>query len=163
MELKRGLDPRKIFVGLYVLAFAVYLVIGLQPAEATNYAVSAELNIPMIGLNADVTTLELGPDGLETPDSIVGSYSQANNKTLLIGHSTTVFAALNQVQLGETLKYNDTNYRVAAIDMMPKSEIDMNKVLSGADKDTIIIMTCAGQLLDDGNATHRLLVTAVDN
>ena len=161
MELKRGLDPKKIFVGLYVLAFAVYLVIGLQPAEATNYAVSAELNIPTIGLNADVTTLELGPDGLETPDSIVGSYSQADNKTLLIGHSTTIFAALDRVQLGEIINYSGTDYRVTAIDMVPKPGVDMNKILAGADKDTIIIMTCAGQLLDGGDATHRLMITAL--
>ena len=160
MELKRRLDLRAIFIGLYVLAFAVYIIVGLQPAEAANYAVSAELAIPDIGLNTDVTTLEFDGHQLNTPREIVGSYSEAQNKTLLIGHSTTVFQNLNQVQLGDTINYDNKVYRVTAIDMVAKSEVKMSKILAPAEKDTIVIMTCAGQLLNGDDATHRLMVTA---
>jgi hypothetical protein len=27
--------------------------------------------------------------------------------------------------------------------------------------DTLVLMTCAGELLDNGDATHRLIITAV--
>ena len=160
MELKQRLSIRKIFVGLYFLAFAIYLVVGLQPAGATNYEVSAKLVVPKIGLNSDVTTLTLDNNSLNTPDEIVGSYSQAKNKTLLIGHSATVLENLYQVALGDGINYDDADYKIVAIDMVPKYQIEMSKLLSSADRDTLVIMTCAGQLLDGGDATHRLIVTA---
>lgn len=161
MELKRRLDPKWIFVALYMLAFVAYIVVGLQPAEAVNYAKSAELSIPEIYLKSDVTTLSLTQNGLETPDEIIGSYSRAENKTLLIGHSTTVFQNLGQVELGDSINYNQGDYRVVQIDMVPKSNVDMGQLLSESEKDTIVIMTCAGQLLDGGDATHRLIITAI--
>ena len=145
------------------MAFLAYIVVGLQPVEAADYDIAAELNIPSLGLEADVTTLTLDNNKLDTPDAIVGSYTRAENKTLLIGHSTTVFQNLNQVELGNEISYSGNNYRVAEIKTIPKSAINMNKILAGSDKDTIIIMTCAGELLDGGDATHRLIVTAVKN
>lgn len=160
MELKRHLDPRKIFVGLYVLAFTVYIIIGLQPAGATSYTVSSELNIPSIGLNTDVTELKLNHHQLDTPDNIVGSFTQFEHKTLLIGHSTSVFQNLHQVTLGSSITYDRQTYRITAIDIIPKSTISMSQLLAPTTKDTIVIMTCAGQLLGDGDATHRLIVTA---
>ena len=161
MELRRHLNPKKFFVGLYVLAFAIYIIVGLQPAGAVNYEIATQLEIPAIGLVSDVTKLELENGELNTPDTIVGSFTRAENKTLLIGHSTTVFENLKDVGLNQEITYNDSVYRVVAIDMVQKSEINMNKVLRSAKKDTIIIMTCAGELLDGGDATHRLMVTAV--
>ncbi|MDO5452026.1 MAG: class F sortase [Candidatus Saccharibacteria bacterium] len=160
MELKRRLDPKTVFIGLYVVLFAIYIIVGLQPAGATNYPVSAELSIPAIELTSDVTSLQLENHALNTPDTIVGSYSQAEHKTLLIGHSTTVFEKLNEVELGDLIRFDDVDYRVTSINMVLKERIDMSEVLQGADKDTVIIMTCAGQLLDGGDATHRLMVTA---
>lgn len=161
MELKRRLDPKKVFVGLYMLAFLAYIIVGLQPAEATNYVVSAELRIPDIGLDADVAKLELNGHKLDTPDSIVGSYSRAENNTLLIGHVKTVFKDLGQVQLGSAINYKGEIYKVGAIDMVPKDEISMNKILAPTEKNTIVIMTCAGEIFDNGDATHRLMITAV--
>ena len=37
----------------------------------------------------------------------------------------------------------------------------MTEILKREEKDTIVIMTCAGELLDGGDATHRFMVTAV--
>ena len=161
MELGHKFSARRAFVGLYVLAFAVYLIIGLQPAEAVNSVASAELLIPQIGLTTDVVELELKENGLETPAKIAGSYTQAENKTLLIGHSTTVFENLYQVNLGDTINYDNQVYKIIAIDKVPKVDIEMDKILAGADRDTIILMTCAGELLDGGDATHRLIITAL--
>lgn len=161
MELKRRhLDAKRVFAGLYALAFAIYIIVGLQPAEAKNYEISAELDIPSIGFSADVTELVLDNGKLDTPDAIVGSYSRAENKTLLIGHSSTVFEKLKDVRLRSEITYNGKTYQVAGIHKMPKSEVNMNELLKKADQDTLVIMTCAGELLDGGDATHRLIVTA---
>ena len=160
MELRKHLSFKKIFIGVYFLAFAIYLIIGLQPAEATHYEISAELAIPSINLTTDVTTLALEDYKLNTPDTIAGSYTRAENKTLLIGHSTTVFQNLDQVEVGDYVNYNDKTYQVDKIELMEKATIDMDEILATTQKDTIVIMTCAGTLLDGGDATHRLIITA---
>ena len=161
MKVKQHFDTRKFFVGLYLLVFSVYLIIGLQPADATSYEVSAKLLIPQIGLDTVVTDLTLDEGQLNTPEMIVGSYSQAKNKTLLIGHSSTVFQDLDQIDLGDLINYDGSDYKVKKIDLMRKSQIDMSELLAPAEKDTIVIMTCAGELFQNGDATHRLILTAV--
>lgn len=161
MELERRRDKKPLFIGLYMLAVAIYIIIGLQPAEAADYDISTKLSIPSIGLVSDVTELEPENNVLPTPDTIVGSYAETKNKTLLIGHSTTVFKDLNMVRLGDTLRYKDTNYQVVAIDTLQKSDIDMSELLSESAYDTLVVMTCAGELLSGGDATHRLILTAV--
>jgi sortase (surface protein transpeptidase) len=149
-------------VVLYVTAFLTYVVFGLQPAEAVqSYEVSAELNIPSIGLVSDVTTLELENRELKTPDEIVGSFSRSENKTLLIGHSSTVFQNLNQIRLNDEIFYNNNKYIVKKITIAEKAEVDMSELLAHADQDTLAIMTCAGASLGNGDATYRLIVTAV--
>ena len=80
MELKKHLDLRYIFVGLYVLLFVAYIVIGLQPARATDYEIAAQLSIPEIGLKTEVATLTLKNGGLETPDTIAGVFRGQRTK-----------------------------------------------------------------------------------
>ena len=162
MELKKRLDLKTVLVVLYVTAFLAYVIFGLQPAEAArSYEVSAELNIPSIGLVSDVTTLELENRELKTPDAIVGSFSRSENKTLLIGHSSTVFQNLNQIRLDDEIFYNNNKYIVKKITITEKAEVDMSGLLAHADQDTLAIMTCAGASLGNGDATYRLIVTAV--
>lgn len=162
MELKRRrFDFRKIVTICYVVAFAVYLIVGLQPAEARQYTLSGRLDIPSIRLTSDVTTLELNDHKLDTPDTIVGSYSRNVNKTLLIGHSTTVFVNLNGVAAGDTIYYNDDEYTVSKVELFQKEDIDMSKLLKSEERETIVLMTCAGKILDNQDATHRLIVTAL--
>lgn len=161
MELRHRLDPRKIFVGLYIMAFAAYIIIGLQPADAANYNVTGQLSIPSINLTSDVTEINLHDHKLDTPDTIVGSYSNTKHKTLLIGHSTTIFTELDQVHLKDQIIYNNQAYRVTSIDMIRKQTVNMSEILSETNQDTIVIMTCAGQLLGGGDATHRLMLTAI--
>lgn len=160
MELRRRLDLRMVLAGLYVLLLGIYIIVGLQPADATKLEVAAELSIPAIDLTSDVTNLKLNGTKLDTPATIVGSYSQAKNKTLLIGHSTTVFENLNQVQVGDEIDYNGKEYVVKESEILAKAEIDMNELLAEAETDTLVVMTCAGELLGGGDATHRLIITA---
>ncbi len=160
MRIHERLDSKNIFIIIYCLSFFAYIVYGLQPAEAVQYKTDATISIPSIGLSSDVTKLELNGQHLDTPDTIVGSYSDHNNKTLLIGHSTTVFQNLFKLNLRDSIKYDDKTYIVEQIHMVKKSKISMKKLLNTAEKDTIVLMTCAGTLLDNGDATHRLIITA---
>lgn len=160
MELRKHLNWRGIFVGLYVLAFGIYIAIGLQPAEASDYVISGTLSIPKLSLTSEVTDLTLENGQLNTPDTIVGSYTRAPHKTLLIGHSTTVFRELDKVEPGDDIYYNDKIYRVIKREVLAKPDISMGKLLRREEEDTLVIMTCAGELKENGDATHRLIITA---
>ena len=161
MELKKRLNPRIVFFVIYFVAFFGYIIYGLQPVEATNaYTVDNMLSISSIGLNADVTNIHVEDGELKTPDTIVGSYSKNTNKTLLIGHSTGIFKDLDDVKIGDSIKYGDNEYKVTKYVYIEKDAIDMNELLASEDKETLVIMTCAGTLLGDGDATHRIILFA---
>ena len=163
MELRRRrFDFRKIVTLFYVVAFATYLILGFQPTAATHYEISGSLNIPSINLTSDVTSLKLENHKLNTPDTIVGSYTKYDSKIFLIGHSTTVFKNLNQVKPGELINYNGKNYLISGTKTLAKSEIDMNTLLAPEAHNTLVIMTCAGEILDGQDATHRFIVTAYE-
>lgn len=160
MEIGRRFSLKYVFIGLYFVAFFIYVIIGLKPAEAVDYQVSAHLSIPSIGLNSNVTSLTLENGEIQTPDTIVGSYSGAENKTLLIGHSSTVFQDLNKLRLNDEIVLNDDTYIVKKYEVLKKENIVMPKLLERSSEDTIVIMTCAGKTLGGGDATHRLIITA---
>ena len=162
MELKRRVSFRKYITIFYVAAFFMYLVLGLQPAEATHYAISGELRIPKIGLVSDVTTLELINHRLATPDTIVGSYSRYESKIFLIGHSSTVFKNLDQIQIGDTINYNNKEYIVEQTEILAKDVVDMKEIVGAEEINTLIIMTCAGESIGEHDASHRLVVTATE-
>ncbi|MBQ6149687.1 class F sortase [Candidatus Saccharibacteria bacterium] len=143
------------------MSFLAYAAFSFVPADGTAYTIDGGLIIPSIGLTSGVTKLELHDHKLDTPDSIVGSYSQNINKTFLIGHSSTIFKNLYQVKIGETITYNNTDYTITSMEIFKKSDIDMKDVLKAEEKDTLVIMTCAGEVMNETDATHRLIVTAV--
>lgn len=163
MELRRtwrSLDLRAVCTIAYVVVVAVYLIVGLTPARAADYEITTDMQIPAIGLASDVTTVRLDDNRLDTPDTIVGRYAPLKNKTLLFGHSSTVFSDLKDIELGDEVFYDDARYVVNKIETLAKAEISMSKLLAEAKVETIVIMTCAGEDLGNGDATHRLLVTA---
>lgn len=160
MELKKRFVFKDVFFKAYIFAFFVYLGFGFLPAVASNYEIDARLEIPVISLASDVTALELEDGKLNTPGLIVGSFSRAENKTLLIGHSTTVFKNLEKISLDDEIIYHDKTYKVVDKILLEKKDISMNKLLRDEKLDTIIIMTCAGELLEGQDATHRLIITA---
>ncbi len=161
MELKRRWDARVIFTIMYCVCFVTYLCVVFWPAEAKSYAVSARLVIPSIGLVSDVTNVDLVDGELETPDTIVGSYSRSAHKDFLFGHSSTVFKELNQVNIGDEIIYEDAKYVVSVSEVLTKAEVRMSKLLRKAERDTLVLMTCAGEDLGDGDASHRLILTAI--
>lgn len=158
---RRYLDARSVFVIVTMLVTVIYFAVGLSPARATEYEIDATVEIPSIRLNADVTKLSLTDEGLATPDTIAGSYARSENKTLLIGHSTTVFQDLDEVKLGDEIYYDGNKYKVVEISFTRKEDIVMSEILKKEEKDTLILMTCAGTLLDGGDATHRLIIRAI--
>ena len=156
----KSLDFRKIVLTVYFVSFAVFLLVGLTPAGAINYNVSGRLLIPSISLDVDVTKIEIEDGRLNTPDLIVGSYDSAPNKTFLVGHASAVFQNLKNVQVGDEIEYGEDKYVVKNTTVLEKSEIRMRKLLKAADVKTLVIMTCSGENLGGGDATHRLILTA---
>ena len=160
MEIKAKLDFRRILALLYVVCFGIYLVVGLTPAEAAHYNVITEIKIPAIQLESEVAALKLENRRLETPAEIVGSFSRAENKTLLIGHASTVFNNLSEVEVGDEIFYDGKVYLVGKIETVPKEEVKMEELLDAAEVDTLVMMTCAGEDLGNGDSTNRLILTA---
>lgn len=149
-----------VFTAFFFIFLPIYLFVGFQPtlpADAANYPV---LEIGSIGLTSPVAPLELEDHQLIAPATIAGAYSRNPNKTLIIGHSSTVFKKLSETKIGEEFSYNNESYRIVEIETQKKSDINMSEILAAVNQETIIIMTCAGDPLPDQDATHRLLVTA---
>ena len=163
MELKKSFPFRKIFTILYIVSFLTYVGFSFVPTNGTAYAFDGGLEIPSIELISGVTKLKLKNRKLDTPDSVVGSYSQSLNKTFLIGHSTTVFKDLDQVKINDVIIYNNTEYKITEMGVFRKSDIDMKDILKAEKEDTLVLMTCAGEIINSTDATHRLIITAVKN
>ena len=141
------------------MIFAIWLFVGLQPAEAKTYDISNELQIPSIVLTSDVTNLKLENGELKTPENLVGSYTRGGT-TLLIGHSTTVFQNLQDVKIGDEVDFGDSVYNIYSTETVAKSDISMNQLLESSDEPQLILMTCAGELYDNGDSTERLIIKA---
>lgn len=146
--------------GFFATMLPVYAIIGAQPTIPIEAASYPTLTIPSIHLNTPVEPLELTDHQLITPQAIAGAYQQNPHKTLIIGHSSSVFQNLNQVSLGEIIEYQGSHYIVTAISVPAKTEINMAEILAGNDTETLVLMTCAGEPLPNQDATHRLLITA---
>ena len=149
-------------VVFYLILLPSLIIFNLEPVGATEeYTISGKLSIPSVSIESPVTTIELSNNVLPTPSRIVGSFSNHKNKTLLVAHSTAAFSNLKNVIYGTEINYNDENYVVTKIVTEKKSDVKMNELLDTSQKPTIVLMTCAGKLLSGGDATHRLIVTAV--
>ncbi len=148
------------YVALFAIVLPLCFYFGFQPVssvEASNYPI---LNIPTIGLSTPVLKLTIQDRQLIAPDDIAGSYSQAENKLFIIGHSSTVFQKLDMLKIYDQFTYESKTYQVTNLAILEKANIDMREILAPADQETIVIMTCAGTPLANQDATHRLIVTA---
>ena len=144
----------------YMIAVPAFIMIGLQPAEATNADNLPQLTIPSIGLTSPVEKSTVKDGELSVPDQIVGVYSKHHSKILLFGHSSTVFQHLKDVKVGDSVTYAGKTYHITEITEQKKTDISMKEILSPADIQTVIIMTCSGESLGDGDYTNRLIITA---
>ena len=143
-----------------MVSFLAYMSFYFVSPNGTAYMFDGGLIIPSIDLVSGVTKLELKNHRLDTPDSIVGSFSKNSSKTLLIGHSTTIFKNLDQVTVNDIITYNNVRYMITDVETFRKTDIDMGELLKPESDNTLVLMTCAGEPVGDKDATHRLLVTA---
>ncbi len=149
-----------ITVTFFLIFLPIYIFIGVSPALSIDYSEYATLTIPEINLTTPVASLKLEDHQLIAPVTIAGSYSQNINKTLLIGHSSTVFQDLDQLNPGSYLSYDGQTYQIRSAVTVAKADISMADILASSNVQTIIIMTCAGDPLPNQDATHRLIITA---
>ena len=156
-------------LSIYFIAGFAFILIGLQPSKSATsvYAkeaaeATATLEMPTINLKAPVTEVSLIGKDLEVPEQIAGAYSINKNKTLIIGHSSTIFTNLQNVQIGQSFTYKSTTFIIKSIVEKKKEDVSMKDILSSASTPTVIIMTCSGDTIPntDGDHTHRLIVTA---
>lgn len=156
-------SPRTVkicFTAFFMIMLPIYLYIGFQPAlptEALNYP---SLEIADINLSTPVAPLELQDRQLVAPAQIAGVYQPSENKLFIIGHSSTVFRNLQEIKATSTITYADEVYQITDIVVQDKFLIDMREILAPAESKTLILMTCAGELLEHQDATHRLIITA---
>lgn len=144
----------------FMIMLPIYLFIGLQPVPLVDATSYPSLEIPTINLKTPVASVELIDRQLAVPATIAGVYQPFENKLFIIGHSSTVFQNLDQLEVGQVFSYDGQQFLVTDRITLEKSAISMNTLLSDAPDKTIIIMTCAGEPLPNQDATHRLIVTA---
>ena len=158
---KKLASPRAIFVSVYAVFLAVYIIVGLQPVSATSTTqIINTLLIPSIDLKTNVTKLALKDKELQIPDDIVGEFHTSKKNHLLLGHSTTIFKNLENLDVGDTIYYGDNRYIVSSEEIKDKDQVNMKELLKNTGAEKITLMTCAGELLENQDATRRLIITA---
>lgn len=163
-------NKRRIKLGLalfYLLAIPAFIIFGLQTADtsaevrASEIAAAEEyLSIRSISLETPLARVELKDNVLNAPQYIAGAYHSHENKTLIIGHSLTIFENLNKIAFGDQIDYEDATYVVTNLETLAKSDIKMSEILKNESEPTLILMTCAGEQLSGVDFSHRLIVTA---
>lgn len=118
------------------------------------------LFIPTIGLVARVRDIERTGNQLIAPDEIAGAYKPTIHKTVIIGHSSTIFKDLKNIGGDDVFTFDKKNYKVKNREIIEKSVVNMAEVVAETDVNTIIIMTCYGEPLGGQDYSHRLIVTA---
>lgn len=159
MKLRWTFDYRAVMATICAAVFTFCMLKYFEPVEAIQYESSGNLSIPSIDLNSDVVKLSLEDGKLNTPRIVVGSYSRHKNTTLLIGHASSVFSKLSNVKIGDEIDYQDSTYNIYKTQIIEKSAISMKELLSKNERETIILMTCYGQMYGD-DASHRLIIFA---
>ncbi|MDO4978786.1 MAG: sortase [Candidatus Saccharibacteria bacterium] len=157
--LKNHLKLKIAGVLLAILAISLGVFFGIKVNQTS--ASSNLLLIPSIGLETSPKQVALDDHNLIAPATEAGVYHSAKNKDLLIGHSTTIFKNLHQVKLHDKITYGDVTYTVIEMYADAKEDISMDALLKTENTPTLILMTCAGESLDEGDFSHRLIIRAI--
>lgn len=158
---KKLANPRAIFISVYAIFFVAYIIVGLQPASAVSSTqITSTLQIPSINLESEVAKIKLQNGELQIPDDIVGEFHISKKNHLLLGHSTTIFKNLEDLDIGDVIYYGDSQYIVSTEETKAKSQVNMKEILKNTGAEKITLMTCAGELLENQDATKRLIITA---
>ena len=151
----------------YLIAIPAFIIVGLQPSDTSAEVRASEvaqaeeyLEIRSIGLSTPVIRVHLVRNTLNAPEYLAGAYHSYENKTLLIGHSMTIFGNLHNIAVGDEIDYEDGTYLVTEMREEEKADIKMSEILKNEDEPTLILMTCAGEPLGGMDFSHRLIVTA---
>ena len=128
-----------------------------KPVDASS---DERLFIPSIGLVARVENIKRQGNTLKSPDYIAGAYFATEHKTVIIGHSSTIFKNLHNIKVGDKFNFDNKGYAVKKIEILEKSVIDMNEIVAETEDNTLVLMTCYGESLGGQDFSHRFIVTA---
>lgn len=159
MRLKRHYS-HKIFISFYCFILLGIFYFGIQPhsVEANSNLI---LEAPTINLRSPIKILSINDDyTLTSPERIAGLYQASENNTFIIGHSSTIFGSLQDLQIGDSLKLDNRNYKITSLYVQNKSSISMSKVLEPKAVPTLTLMTCHGEKIADNDYTERLIISA---
>ena len=148
-----------IFGALYFAAIVGFVAYAFMPKSA-DASSEERLFIPSIGLVARVTDIDRTGNQLVAPDEIAGAYQPTNHKTVIIGHSSTIFRDLDSMGEEDHFTFDNKEYKVTSREVLPKNLVNMEEVVSETEVNTVILMTCAGESLGGHDYTHRLVITA---
>ena len=148
-----------IFGVLYFALIAGFTAYVFMPKTA-DASSEERLFIPSIGLIARVKNIERTGNQLIAPDEIAGAYQPTIHKTVIIGHSSTVFKDLKNIDGDDTFTFDKKSYKIKDHKIIEKSVVDMSKVVEETDVNTVILMTCYGEPIGPQDYSHRLIITA---
>ena len=157
-RLKRG-KSTLVFAFLYLALIAGFVAYVFMPKSA-DASSKERLFIPSIGLVARVKDIERTGNQLIAPDTIAGAYQATNHKTVIIGHSSTIFENLKNLKIGETFTFDNNSYKVSRREILEKKYVDMEAVVAETEVKTLVLMTCHGEPLGGQDFSHRLIITA---
>ena len=160
MRLRWKFDYQTVMAIICFAIFTFCMLKYFEPVEAISYSISGKVSIPAISFESNVTKLKMENGRLNTPTDIVGSFNRYDNKTLLMGHSSTAFKGLENARIGQEISYNGHIYNIYSIEIAERDVIDMDELLKDEGVDTLILMTCTGRLYGNGDASHRLVIFA---
>ena len=149
-----------IFAGILYFSIITGFVAYCFAPKSVDASSEERLFIPSIGLVANVRDIERTGNQLIAPDTIAGAYRPATHKSVIIGHSSTVFENLKNLADGSDFTFDNKKYRVKKREILEKNFVNMNEVISATEIDTVVIMTCYGTPLKDQDYSHRLIITA---
>ncbi len=148
-----------IFGVLYFALIAGFTAYVFMPKTA-DASSEERLFIPSIGLVARVKDIDRTGNQLIAPDEIAGAYQPTIHKTVIIGHSSTIFKDLKNISGDDTFTFDHKTYKVTERDVIEKSVVDMSEIVAETEKNTVIMMTCYGEPLGGQDYSHRLIITA---
>ena len=144
---------------LYFALIAGFTAYDFMPKTA-DASSEERLFIPSIGLIARVKDIERSGNQLIAPDEIAGAYQPTIHKTVIIGHSSTVFKDLKNINSDETFTFDKKSFKIKDRKIIEKSVVDMAKVVEETEINTVILMTCYGEPIGPQDYSHRLIITA---
>lgn len=155
---------------------AIVLIVGLASTHQAkaNSVGRLGLSIPSVGIHSKITEFNIvgGTWGIDPWERRIGHLegtAWADGNIALGGHSRMpngkpgIFAGLNQVQVGDTIKLNDgfgeRQYNVTEIKIVPDTDIS---VVFPTSNERLTLITCDVNSFDEatGYYLQRLVVVA---